>query len=302
MSVLAMLLAVSNSVNLMSLFYYLFGLVYIFKRVEFSQEWIESTFNTIILICFISIIFDLLGFKLVDLLSTYERRLMVDDRMVFSFPRPTGFFREPSELGLVLGVMYAVGVMHKLTIKYTLLMICGILSFSPSFYLIFIFALLVYSNVRFKLIKTVSIIAVLFITFKERIFRTVELFQSSGLSLVDINLSIVKRYVHPVYALVQHIRFSSVYQKLFGFGPGGYKVYLQSEYSSLIGSDLSAGYLLNVFGNYLMGFGIFYAMIFILILKRSYKVREFLLVLVLMFQGMAVVHPVFLLAALKIRK
>ena len=298
----AILLAVLNSVNLISLFYYLFGLVYIFNRLEFSQEWIESTFNTIIIICFITIVFDLLGIKIVDLLTTYKRRLMVDDRTVFSFPRPTSFFREPSSLGLLLGVMYSVGVMRKLTINYKLLIICGVFSFSFSFYLIFIFALLVYSNVRFKLTKTISIIAVLIITFKDRIIRMVDLFQSSGLSLVDINLSIVKRYIHPVYALVQHMRFSSVYQKLFGFGPGGYKLYLKNEYSSLIGSDLSAGYLLNIFGNYLMGFGILYAIIFILTLKRTYKSKEFLLMLVLLFQGVAVVHPVFLLAALKIRR
>lgn len=302
MLVLAILLAIFNIVNLISLSYYLFGLVYVLNRLEFRQQWIESAFNSIILICFITILFDLVGFKLVDFLTTYERRLMVDNRITLPFPRPTSFFREPSALGLLLGVLYSVGLAHNLKIHYKLLLICGVLSLSFSFYLLLIFALLFYSNIRFKFTKTVSIMALIFIIFKVRIYQVVQIFYTSGPALVELNLSVVKRYVQPLYAMYEYVHDSSLYHTFFGYGPGGYKLYLQSKYAYIVGSDLGVGYLLNIFGNYMMSFGLLYAVLFLLFLWKKYTFKEFLLILLLCFQGVAVVHPVFLLAALKIKK
>lgn len=297
----AVLLALFNRVNLISLFYYLFGLVYIFNRMQFRKEWVETTFNIITIICFITIVFDFLGFGFVDFFTTYERRLMIDDRSGLSFARPTGFFREPSSLALLLGVIYSVGFINGLKIRYNLLLFSGILTFSFSFYLLLLFSFVFYSRVRFKLIKSLTILATILMIFQSRLNLIFAAFRSSQLSVVEMNLSVVKRYVQPVFAMFEFITDSSLYSKVFGYGPGGYKEYLMSRYSYIVGSDLRAGYLLNIFGNYLMGFGLVFAVVFLFFLRKKYTSKEFLLMLLLCFQGVAVVHPVFLLASLKIK-
>ena len=137
--------------------------------------------------------------------------------------------------------------------------------------------------------------------FQNRINLIFTAFRGSQLSVVEMNLSVIKRYVQPGFAMYEFITNSSLYNKLFGYGPGGYKEYLMSRYSYIVGSDLRAGYLLNIFGNYLMGFGLIFAVVFLFILRKKYTFKEFALLLLLCFQGVAVVHPVFLLASLKIK-
>lgn len=300
--ILTSIFALFNSVHWTSLFYYQFGLVYIFNRMQFRKEWIENIFNAIIIICFVTIIFDLLEVKFVDFLTTYKRRLMIDDRSGLTIARPTGFFREPSALGLLLGVVHSVGFLNSLKIRYNLLVISGLLTFSFSFYLMLVFSFYFYSQVRFRMLKTIAILGTIFIIFQNRIYLILDALMSNPNSIVELNLSLVKRYVHPLYAMFEYLRDSTFHNKYLGFGPGGYKLYLQSEYSYIIGSDLRAGYLLNIFGNYLMSFGLIFSVIFLICLKKKYTFKEFLLILLLCFQGVAVVHPVFLIAALKIKK
>lgn len=300
--ILAFIFALFNTINLVSLLYYLFGLTYIFNRIQFRKEWVESTFNAVIIICFITIIFDFLGIRLVDFLTTYERRLMLDVRSGLTFVRPTGFFREPSALGLLLGVIYGVGFINSLKIRYNLLIISGLLTFTGSFFLLLLYSFILYSRVRFKLIKTFTVFLTILFIFKDRIYGAFLAFQRSDLTFVELNLSEVKRYVQPVYAMFEYIQESSLFNRFVGYGPGGYKEYLQQKYSYIIGSDLGAGYLLNIFGNYMMAFGLFFALIFLAFLRKKYSLKEFMLVLFLFFQGVAVVDPVFLLAAIKIKK
>ena len=298
----ALIIAFLNRVNLVSLAYYLFGLMYIICRPTVSRKWIESTFNIVIFICFVSVVLDFTGVRLVDFLTSYDRRLMIDDRSIFHIARPTGFYREPSALGLVLGSIYAVALRNNLKINFRLLIVSGLSTLSLSFVLVVTIAYMLYSTLKYKSAKLISVLVLIAVVFKRRLLLIVDVLQNSNLSLEEINLSIVKRYVQPTYAMIEFLTNGVDYRLLFGFGPGGYKEYLQSSYAYIIGSDLGEGYLLNIYGNYLMSFGIIFGLIFLFVLRKVYSKGEFPFLILLFCQGIAVVHPVFLIASLKIKK
>lgn len=299
--VLAVFLSVFSPIRLISLGYYLFGLVYVFQRNIVNRSWIERTFNVLIVLVLLMIIMDFLELDVISSFTNYERRFLSDSRSILPVKRPTGFYREPSSLGYFLGTMYAVASKNGLKIRYKLLILSGLATMTMSFMLIFSVSWFLFAQSRLKLIKIFVIIGSTFALFYARIATLYQAIHRADVPLVEINLSIIKRFVQPSYAMYEYVQTSVASLLIKGFGPGGYKEYLMDTYSYILGSDLRGGYLLNILGNYMLSFGLIFAAVFVLSLIKRFERREFYFLLVLLIQGLPVVHPVFLIAGLKIK-
>jgi len=299
--ILAVFLSVFSPIRWISLGYYLFGLVYVFQQYIVNRSWIERTFNVLIVLILFMIIMDFLDIDVISSFTNYERRFLSDSRSILPVKRPTGFYREPSSLGYFLGTMYAVATKNALKINYRSLVFCGLSTMTMSFMLIFFVAWFLFAQSRFKLIKIFVFIGSTFALFYPRIAILYQAIHRADVPLVEINLSIIKRFVQPSYAVYEYVQTSVSSLLIKGFGPGGYKEYLMETYSHLLGSDLRAGYLLNILGNYMMSFGVLFALIFLLILFKRFKRGEAFLLCLLLMQGLPVLHPVFLLTGLKVK-
>lgn len=299
---IAVLIFVLTSGNLVSLFYYLFGLLFLFQNIKLGRRVLEDILNIFIIICFAGVVLDYLSIDLVGFVTDYNRRLMIDERNFLHLPRPTFLYREPSEFALVLGTVYYVALKFGLKIRYYLLILTGSLLLSPTFIIIALVVYFLYSKWRYKYTMFTVILVLSFFLFYERLTLLLILGELELTDLASVDLSFVKRVVHPLLAVLDFLNTANIFEIFIGYGPGAYKDYLINKYYYLPFSDLHQGYLLNIMGNYLLGFGLLFLILTMYYLKLNKSSKEYFVLLLLLFQGIAVVHPVFFLYNLKIKE
>ena len=298
---LTVFISITNEMNILSLLYYIFGLFYLFQRIEISKKNAEILLNTLIYFFFITISLDFINPEILNFFSDYPRRVMIDDRFIYEIQRPAGFFREPSGLALVIGVIYIISLLNNLNVNFKILILSGLLTFSFSFILFYLFAFLIIRKSKTEYITISFILLFSLIFFESRISIIYNFIIDPNINLVELNLSFTKRYIQPLYAMFNFF-LEDMKTIFFGFGPGNYKEYLINKYYYINGSDLSMGYLLNVFGNYMLSFGLPFSLILLYCLNLVHnEKKKFLLIIFILFQGIAVIHPAFILTSLKIK-
>jgi hypothetical protein len=287
--------------NVVSSFYYYIGLYLLFKEIAFKQAFIEKSLNIFIILTAVVVLFDLIDFQIIEYLTNYERRYLVDDRLIFSIKRAVALQRESGDLALILGMISVLFYKFKLKIYSFLLFILGTLTFSPMFFILWLFGFIFYSSSRNKLQITSLLICLPLFILLPRLQQLWQLIYYNFDSIMYLNLSEVKRWVHPVIAVKDFLTLNPNW--LIGLGPGNYDEWLISNYYFIVGSDLSVGNLLNIISNFVLSYGLLFGLIFILVVLLSRKTfSDKFIFLFILFQGMALIHPVIFLMNIKVNK
>jgi len=130
------LISIINFSKLVSIGYYSLGIFILLQYHKINHKYLQKIINSLIFFLFFCIALDYLNPNIIDSVTTFDRRIMVDNRIdIFSYARPVGFFRESSGLGLFLAVILFYSRFYKLKINYKILILSGILTFTSSFYL-----------------------------------------------------------------------------------------------------------------------------------------------------------------------
>ena len=300
MVLFATLICFVRMVPLQSSVYYLLGIFILFSKFDVPKDLLHFLVKGLSIFLLVTVCLDLFDPKVLDNLIYFERRSIVDNRMFFDVIRPVGFFRENSGLGLTLVLLLAIDLNYGLKI-FPIILLTGLLSLSSTFILFSFLIILVHNIAIFKKpLYLVPVLVVSYLIIFPRLTVIYQVFTYDLEALMQIPLSSVKRILHPFLGFFEVIEFHSIYDFLIGLGPGNYKGFLIDHFSWLNGSDLRAGFILNIVLNLFLSFGFFYFLLLVYLLKKWRTWKLFLTVIIILFQGIPLLHPaIFLLSFLR---
>lgn len=292
-----LVLSIIHESPIVSLGYYLLGVFMLINNNKLRKVELEYAINILLGFLLITVSLDYINPNIISSISGFERRVVIDSRIkLIVIPRPVGFFRENSGLGLFIGSLYFLVEFYQLKVRKKLLFFIGVLSLSASFLLTVLLVFVLFNPKKLfnkYIITFISILIVVVII--PRIIPLFELINSPTFTLDEIKyipLSVIKRYWHPPMALIDFIVNFQVSEVTFGIGPGNYKSYLQSEYADITGSDLKAGFILNSIINFIFSYGILITgIILIALFNKKQDKRYFWFVIFLLIQGIPLLHP-----------
>jgi hypothetical protein len=294
-----LLILILNQVKIVSGGYYLVGIFILFNKFSISENILKFLLKGLLFFLLFSVIIDLISPSIIDNIILFNRRSIVDNRLPFNFIRPLGFFRESSGLGLTLSVLLAIDLKYKFN-NYRLILLTGLLSLSSTFILLSALIGFVYNRQIFK--KATVLLPFILLSFIIVVPRAIIIYDSFTFDidiLMQIPLSFVKRLIHPFYGFYETVISHSPNDLFFGLGPGNYKFFLINEFNWLMGSDLKAGYILNILLNILLSFGVIYTALFLFFIRKLTNKNSFWIIILILSQGIPLIHPgIFLLTLL----
>lgn len=288
------------SSNLLTIGYYGLAMLMLFTSIQVSRQFLYGFLMVFGILTFFSIFLDYYDPSLIDTVASGERAL--DSRTTLGLTRPVGFFRESSEMGMMLAIATFLAVKEGFT-KLAVFLIL-MLFLSQSFMGLLLFPLLMSVNgfikLRIFLVITFVIVALYF----GRFLSVAEELSMSDMSDWYLsNFSSVKRIIHPFIGLQTVMENMNSITFLFGLVPGSVSTLLSINFSHMTFSDLSAGYMLNTLFNIFANFGLFGLVVFLWYAWFSrISTNQFMSLIILMFCGMAFLHPAFLLINLRVKK
>ena len=294
-----LLILILNQVKFTSGGYYLVGIFILFNKFSIPENILKFLLKGLSFFLLFTVIIDLINPNIIENLIHFDRRSLIDNRLSLNLIRPLGFFRESSGLGLTLSVLLAIDLKHKFN-NYRLILLTGLLSFSSSFILLSALIGFVYNRQIFK--KATVLFPFIFLSFIIVVPRAIVIYDSFTVdfeTLMQIPLSFIKRLIHPFYGFYETVISHSPSDLFFGLGPGNYKEFLINEFYWLQGSDLKAGYILNILLNILLSFGVIYTALILFFIRKLTSKNSFWIIILILSQGIPLIHPgVFLLTFL----
>lgn len=277
-------------INIVSIGYWLLGSTLLITNVFVLEKTLSRIITSALYIILISEVLDLVNPQILDSIISFPRRIDASSRLYFDFARPVGFFRESSGLGITLASLYFLTEKYKLKNSRILLWTTIALSFSFTAYLLsfIIFFINIKSN---RVLTYISIILLIFLVGDKRIerFSTEIIYNFDRIAYV--NISEVKRFIHPAIGFYEVLNFYPPSRILLGIGPGAYSNFLQQKFAYLEFSDLSKGYIINIAYNIFLVFGpLGFIYIFWRYLK-DYTFFEKIILIIILFQGIPILHP-----------
>ena len=296
---IGLLICVLNQVKIVSAGYYLLGVFILLNKFSIRENMIKFLFKGLTVFLFVAVVIDLISPSIIDNIVVFDRRSLLDNRLSLDIIRPLGFFRESSGLGLTLSVLLAIDFKHKFN-NYKLILLTGLLSLSSSFILLSGIIGFAYNRQIFRKVTVIVPFMVLFfVIVVPRATVVYDSFTFDIDTLVRIPTSFVKRLIHPFYGFHETVGYHSISDFLFGLGPGNYKEFLISEFYWLQGSDLRAGYILNILLNILLSFGVIYTALILFFIRKRTDRTSFWIIILILSQGIPLIHPgIFLLTFL----
>lgn len=281
------------SVSVTTVGYYYIAMVLSVTRISIDDRFYRGFHLLLANLIGLTILLDFLNPEFLDLISSGERTL--DQRTQLGFIRPVGFFRESSEMGIVLATAAFVTFREQyvgLSRFYI-----GLLMLSQSFLgLILLGVLFAINRVISWRVISVAVIAILALYLPRLISIYAELSSVALAEWFGVNLSIVKRLVHPVLGLTTVYQNMEISNLVFGLSPGSVSSVVSREWSQLLFSDLSEGYILNSVFNIFANFGLLGLVVYLFTLRiAGFHLRDALCLVSLMFCGMAFLHAAFVL-------
>ena len=288
-----------SNLHIISIFYYSLSFLVIFNRIQVSNSLCEKIIKWTLYLIIVSIVADYISPQIIDTIIGSERA--IDSRNTTGFLRPVGFTRESSELGIILAILFY----KSLTIKNVKLAIGCAITLIFTLSLMGLITLLVVAiitqPIRQSLLFLFSITALVVILYHERLLLILGVFQNLE-EIIWVNLSFVKRWIHPVYALVDLFETQNIYEIIFGYGPGNLSDILKERYSNLTLSDLKDGHMLNGLINFYFLYGAWGTIILMSLFLYRYTAGEMLILLFILMNGIPMLSPSVLMMNLKLVK
>ena len=299
LAVLPSVLISGSDVSAVTVGYYYLSMVLVTSSFVVSRDTLRLIILLFGFITGISICLDLYDKSILNVLSVGERTL--DSRTALGLTRPVGFFRESSEMGMMIAVMGFVALRENY--RALAVVLFGLLLLSQSLMGFVLFALLLILNGKVRLRTLLFLATGVSFLYGER-FASVagELATISINEWYQVNFSAVKRLIHPTLGLTAILERMTILEVLFGVTPGSVPDILSDRFWALRDSDLRAGYMLNSLYNVFANFGLFGLITLISLMWLSKKtVANFFCQLLLMFCGMAFLHASFVLLNMKVK-
>ena len=288
------------SSNLLTVGYYGLAMLMLLTSVQVSRQFMYGFLKVFGILTFFSIFLDFYDPSLIDAVATGERAL--DSRTTLDITRPVGFFRESSEMGMMIAIASFLAL--KEGFRKLAVFLIMMLFLSQSFMGLLLLPTLMTVNGFIKLRIFFSITAVIVALYFGRFLSV-----SEELSVINMsdwylsNFSSVKRIIHPFIGLQTVMENMNSITFLVGLVPGSVSILLSTNFVHMPFSDLSAGYMLNALFNIFANFGLFGLVGFLGYAWFSrISMRQFMSLIILMFCGMAFLHPAFFLMNLRVKK
>ena len=293
----------NQNVFFISIIYYLASFYLVTTRFILKEKLIRKIIEIGSFIILFSIILDYVNYEILSFFSGFERRIDSDfenivQRNFLNISRPVGLFRESAELGIAIGCLCYANTYLKHRLPIYLFFVLAVLSLSATAFLLILVVLLLRYKNPFLIGFFFLCAAILFISRLQQL----DLQYLDIDYLMSINLSIIKRFLHPLVATYELFVQADIYQVLFGYMPGGYKDELIRSYYWLEFSDLSRGFILNGMANFLLSFGILGFMLVAIVLIKTFSFAHLTFIFTLLSLGAPLITPVFLVVGLRVHE